>query len=520
MLVLRDQVERVAETEAGRSGSRVGALAAFWIDDEHAPEGLRAALAAQGLALCVEAPGAIAAALFEGCRRAVLCFGPGCDPRQVEAVLDELSRRAPQTACRSLVIAAGAWGPGAFQHLIDDDRLAYLVGGRLPAADLAVLVGATAGTWTAPLPADVAAGEHAPEAGSLRRLALAGSEDELAAGLHAATARTVRARRHACVVFDPERSELRVFRGRRQAETDHSPAVGLVSFVVRTGATLVLPRVGDDPRFDRELDDPGGGPGDRFLAVPVRGHDGAVLAVLVAARAGHEPAFGADESAALEALAGHAAEYTAAWRAGGDEHAAAAGPRSVSPRAPYRRQALRELEVSSTGQEPLRVARGWMRWTTWLACGAPAAALCAGLLLEVPEYASGPAVVRPGTSTVVALVPERYRLQLRPGLRLRVDLPGAPVAGRWLALASIAPEVLSPAEARRVLGARADDALGAERAWVMVTAALPGGALDTRAQAAANLPARMARAEIPLRSERLLFALLPGLGSLWGAGGA
>ena len=60
--------------------------------------------------------------------------------------------------------------------------------------------------------------------------------------------------------------------------------MGLVSFVLRTGRPLAVERIGADPRFDRDADDPKATGEERFAAVPVLAVDGRVLAVLAAVR--------------------------------------------------------------------------------------------------------------------------------------------------------------------------------------------------------------------------------------------
>ncbi|MEO1367403.1 MAG: GAF domain-containing protein, partial [Acidobacteriota bacterium] len=90
-----------------------------------------------------------------------------------------------------------------------------------------------------------------------------------------------------------------------------SAAVGLVSFVQRTGEPTVIESLDEDPRHDLDIDDPDrnadpdGGPREapRFLGVPVRGQSGSVLAVLVAIRAKTSPRFSDRDVLRLSRLA-------------------------------------------------------------------------------------------------------------------------------------------------------------------------------------------------------------------------
>lgn len=286
----------------------------------------------------------------------MLCFGPEASSEEVTATLDELAQAAPRASCASVVLAAGARIAG-FKELIDSDRLFYLSRGALSDRDLAALLESAAGSVMPPALAMTAGNppDVFPSADVLRRLALAQSLPELADVLRGAIVRGAAAERGRCVLFDRERQVLWVPAGGSEADGGESTAVGLVSFILRTGATVCLPHLGDDPRFDRELDDPDGDANDRFLGIPLRA-GGEVVAVLVALRSAHEPAFEPREVAAMEAIAVHATPYLSAWL----------GP--VDGASPYRQRALRELEMPmSAGPEPLRLDPKWTQGGAWLA---------------------------------------------------------------------------------------------------------------------------------------------------------
>ncbi|MGZ8710766.1 MAG: GAF domain-containing protein, partial [Thermoanaerobaculia bacterium] len=159
---------------------------------------------------------------------------------------------------------------------------------------------------------------------------------------------TVAAERTRCILFDRERQVLWV----PNEAACESTAAGLVSFILRTGLTVCLPRLDGDARFDRNLDDPGGDATDRFLGVPVRA-GGAVVAVLVAIRPAHALPFEPLDIAAMEALAAHASPYAAAWLVEPDTDG------------PFRSRALREqAEPSSTAPELLRLDPAWTQRAT------------------------------------------------------------------------------------------------------------------------------------------------------------
>jgi hypothetical protein len=331
-------------------------------------------------------------------QRAVLVFGPGLSATGVTAVLDAL---AP-ASCTSIVL--GATGVAAFQELIDADRLFYLSRGELSPRDLDALIDSAL-----QVPREDVALDRFLSADQLRRMALAQSVPELADAVCGAAARAVAAERTRCVLFDRERQVLWT-----PNESDgESAAVGLVSFILRTGLTLCFPRAGDDPRFDRELDAPGGEATDRFLGVAVRAGRGEIVAVLVALRPAREAAFEPREIAALETVAAHASPYLSAWLLEQE----GAGP--------YRHRALRELEQPmASGPEPLRLDSRWMKRASWLAIATVIVLALALVFVRVPEYASGTGVVRDDGAVVVTFA---AGVPVEPGMPLRFNQQTLPI---------------------------------------------------------------------------------------------
>lgn len=602
---------------------------ALWVGSEPPPRRLRELLADRGLTLAVAALPELAARVAAN-GASVVCFGPGCSADEVQAALGELERDAPEAACLSVVLA-GASDLAGFQDLVDDDRLFYLSRGSLSDRDLAGLLTSAAEALLRRVDQPSFRAERSVSVDMLRRFALARSLPELAETVGSAILQTTSAQRGRCLVFDPQRQALWNPVEEQEPESGESPAVGLASFILRTGLTLCLPRVGEDPRFDPDLDNPDGEPAERFLGVPVRGAEGEVSAVLVAIRHAQEPPFEPREIAALEAVAAHAGPYLAAL--------APAAAASLH-RGPFRERALRERELSAMPLEPLRLAPGWTRWTYWLLVTALVAGLLALVLVRVPEYASGVAVVRAGgraevTATtggtvaslavapqdrvrkgqllltlssaeeaanlrrlereiesklvqrlqapsdpgiaqdlvalrgerelaqsrlaerelrapadgevsdirvvsgqlvqagqpvlailvrrelpsVIALLPGGYLPQLQPGMKLRLEVPGHPYVYRWLELDSVAGEVIGPAEAQRLLGPVAGDAVPLTGALAVVTAPLPSPTFEVAGRSYPYRDGMPSRAEVRVKSERLLFALLPALKSLWGDNG-
>ena len=293
---------------------------------------------------------------IRGHEQAVLVFGPGAVARDVTAALDVLAEQAPRTRCTSIVLAARDQ-LADFQPLIDADRLFYLCCGDLPERQLDALIDGARAIDGREGPADL----FLP-AEDLRRMATAESVADVADAVERAIGSVVETRRSRCVLFEREQQ---VLWSPGDGGEEASAAVGLISFIVRTGTTVCLEHLDGDPRVDFDLDNPEGNPSDRFVGVPVRASRGAIVAVLIALRPEHDFPFQPAEVAILKALAAHASPYLATWLV-------------QTPGSPFRHNALRELDQPLlAGTEPLRLDAAWTRGTPWLAAATFAALLLA-----------------------------------------------------------------------------------------------------------------------------------------------
>lgn len=120
---------------------------------------------------------------------------------------------------------------------------------------------------------------------------------------------------------------------------------------------------------------------------------------------------------------------------------------------------------------------------------------------------------------IVALIPGHYRPLLRPGMPLRLELEGYGYAYQQLTVESVGDEVVGPAEARRFLGPGIGDAVPLTGSVVLVTARLPAPTFEADGRAYAYHHGTPGTAEVRVRSEKILFALVPALRALWGRNG-
>jgi membrane fusion protein (multidrug efflux system) len=115
---------------------------------------------------------------------------------------------------------------------------------------------------------------------------------------------------------------------------------------------------------------------------------------------------------------------------------------------------------------------------------------------------------------LVALLPGGDRPQLKPGQKLRLELVGYRYAYQDLTLDSVTSDVLSPTEARRLLGSHIADSMQIGGPVVLVRARLPGTTFEADGETYRYHDGMLGRAEVRVKSERILTTLIPGLKGL------
>ena len=579
---------------------------------------------------------------------AVLCLGPSLSGLPARHLLDEAVRasRAPTL----LLLTAAGPNPALFQELIDEDRIFYLSFEPVPLSDLEVLLRSAierSRELAEPAPAS-----EAPEASGhplarrtlevARRLAAQRDLPSCCELLREAAAELAGADRAHALLYD-RASETLWSRepGLGSEERRESAAVGLVSFVVRTGRPVAVERLASDPRYEREADDPEGSGEERLAAVPVAGEDGSPLAVLAAVRNADRPPFSPEDTAALALLAAHAglplAQAVAAERLEEAERRREAGLRD-SALDLFREEALAHHTAGEAHEgDLLDLSPRWTRWTYKVLLAILAAGILYVCLGRLDDYAAGPAVVRlagltdltatsagtvsavavrpgqrvvageplvelyraseladrnrierefelrlidrlrnpgdlasaqalatlraereqadarlaertvrapaagvvgdvrvrPGAvvapgqillslaggaapAQVAALLPGQYRPLLSRGLPLRLELQGYPYSYQHLSVRAVGDEVVGPEEARRYLGPALADASPIEGPVVLVTADLPSPTFEADGARYRFHDGMWGRAEVRVRSQTILQALVPGLKALGG----
>ncbi len=118
--------------------------------------------------------------------------------------------------------------------------------------------------------------------------------------------------------------------------------------------------------------------------------------------------------------------------------------------------------------------------------------------------------------SVVALLPGHYRPLLQKGAPLRLELNGFKYAYQHLTIDLVAEDVIGPNEARKYLGEQVSDSLALQGPVVIVKADLPSRNFTSDDGQYAFHDGMQGRAEVRVRSDRLILALLPSIKTLWG----
>jgi membrane fusion protein (multidrug efflux system) len=115
-----------------------------------------------------------------------------------------------------------------------------------------------------------------------------------------------------------------------------------------------------------------------------------------------------------------------------------------------------------------------------------------------------------GPLEVVALLPGSDRPQLAPGMAMRLEIAGYRYAYQALVIESVSSDVIGPSAARRVLGAELES-LPVTGPVVLVRGRLPRATFAVDDQRYHFHDGMQATAAVSVRSERILFTLIPGL---------
>jgi membrane fusion protein, multidrug efflux system len=113
--------------------------------------------------------------------------------------------------------------------------------------------------------------------------------------------------------------------------------------------------------------------------------------------------------------------------------------------------------------------------------------------------------------SVLAIFPGQYRPLLTQGRPVRLELTGFRYAYQRLTIAAVSNEVVGPQEVRRFLGQDVADAVMLQGSQVIVQAHVPARTFHAQGRWHTYHDGMHGTAEVSVRSERIVFALVPGL---------
>jgi len=116
-----------------------------------------------------------------------------------------------------------------------------------------------------------------------------------------------------------------------------------------------------------------------------------------------------------------------------------------------------------------------------------------------------------GGLEVLALLPGEDRPQLSAGMPLRFEVGGYRYNYHTLTIDSVSSDVLSPSEAKRVLGPEIGNDLPLAGPVVLVRANLPDAEFEADGVKLPYHDGMPGAADVKVRSERIIYALIPGL---------
>jgi biotin carboxyl carrier protein len=116
--------------------------------------------------------------------------------------------------------------------------------------------------------------------------------------------------------------------------------------------------------------------------------------------------------------------------------------------------------------------------------------------------------------TLFALLPGHYRPYLRTGMSLRVELEGFRYDYHELTIESVGDQIIGPGEVQRFLGPNLADAVSVNGAVILVKARFSSPTFVNDGRMLSYFDGMPSRAEARVRSERIIFMLLPALKGL------
>jgi membrane fusion protein, multidrug efflux system len=348
-------------------------------------------------------------ACFDSEEIAVFVLGPGLPPSEAHKVLCHCLTEFPGNPSINIVLNMGPT-EDLFQPLVDEDRVFYLSRGSLSKEQLRSIVIAAAKHFATKVESKHASRViHSAAAGYVielcRQLSRETSLPEVGPLVIEAVKSILKADRAQCLIYDSDSETIWSACIPPGEEHRNSAATGLVGYVTRTGEHIQVNRLGSDPRYDSELDDPNGDEASHFLAEPLLDIDNSVIGVLTAARHGKSSQFSAEDAAILKFIAASVAPSLSVILS----HINVSGHVSEVAQAALRsselfRQEAVEYHTGNLNQEGelLKGLPSWLTRSHLFILVFAVAGFAYTLAARMEENASGPAMIRAKNKIIVS----------------------------------------------------------------------------------------------------------------------
>jgi multidrug efflux pump subunit AcrA (membrane-fusion protein) len=116
-------------------------------------------------------------------------------------------------------------------------------------------------------------------------------------------------------------------------------------------------------------------------------------------------------------------------------------------------------------------------------------------------------------ASITALLPGRYRPMLHAGDKLRFHVDGFQHVTQEIEIDNVGEQIVGPNEARRFVGRDLSDAFAINGPVVLVSAKLPNSYFEMDGQRYDYASGMFGKAEVSVRSERIVYAFVPSLKS-------
>lgn len=117
--------------------------------------------------------------------------------------------------------------------------------------------------------------------------------------------------------------------------------------------------------------------------------------------------------------------------------------------------------------------------------------------------------------SIVAMLPAQYRPQLRPGHAMRFEVKGYSYAYQEMTITSVSAQIIGPNEVKRYLGQEIQDTVAVEGPVVLVEATPSSTTFTVDGEAFDFYHGMNGTAEARVRTESILFSLVPSLRTIF-----